>query len=217
MRPWESLKTMVRFARMGDWEMIAYLAHAKLRRVDLGPASHEQLDIPEGRSHHHLNSGGSHVARVLRTLAISPGDTVLDVGCGKGGALITLSKFPFARVDGLDLSEPAVAIARENLGKVGLTRCTIYQCDAAQFPDYDRYNFLYMFHPFPAAILAEVLQAVRVSLARRPRKLVLIYVNCLSHDTIVAAGFKKISEFVGEWGPTMVFTLDAPAPPSAAA
>jgi len=208
-----SFKTLIHFAAKGDWEMIAYLTKAKLRRVDLTPASLDELALPEDRSHHHLNSGGSYLARVLRTLSISPSDTVVDVGCGKGGAILTLARFPFARVAGIELSERAVSIARENLRKMGIEKSTIYHCDAAHFAEYDRYTHLYMAHPFPASVLAETLNTVVSSLSRRPRRLVLIYLNSLSHDaivgeshdTIVAAGFEKLSEFQGEWGPIMVY------------
>jgi SAM-dependent methyltransferase len=205
MRTLDSLKTLLRFAAKGDWEMIAYLGEAKLRGVDLGPANLDELALPQDRSYHHVNTGGSYLSRVLRTLPITPSDLVVDVGCGKGGAMLTLAKFPFARVDGIELSERAVSIARENLRKMGIEKSTIYHCDAARFTDYDRYNYLYMGHPFPAAVLAETLKIVESSLVRRPRGMVLIYSNSLSHDTIIASGFGKLSEFPGEWGPTMVY------------
>src|SRR5438067_747771 len=51
-----------------------------------------------------------------RTLAdaleITPGDTVIDVGCGSGVLSIVAAKLGAARVNGVDLSQRAVEAAR---------------------------------------------------------------------------------------------------------
>src|SRR5437773_1154993 len=59
-----------------------------------------------------------------RTLAdaleISPGDTVIDVGCGSGVLSIVAAKLGAARVYGVDLSQRAVEAAKENARRLGL-------------------------------------------------------------------------------------------------
>ena len=185
--------------------MISFLAVAKWRHLDLAYASQDELGISSHRSLAYANSGGPHLAGVLKTLSISPSDTALDIGCGKGGAILTLAKFPFARVDGLDLSERAVSIAKENLRKMGIENSTIYHCDATRFPDYDRYTHLYLYQPFPEPVMAETMQQVADSLLRRPRKLVIIYYFPEWHSTLVAAGFQKVSEFPVPLGPIAVY------------
>ncbi len=185
--------------------MISFLAVAKWRRLDLAFATQEELGTSSDRSLAYANSGGPHLARVLETLSISPSDTALDIGCGKGGAILTLAKFPFSRVDGVELSERAVSIARENLRKMGIGNSTIYHCDATQFPEYDRYTHLYAYQPFPEPVMAETMRQVANSLLRRPRKLVLIYYFPEWHSTIVAAGFQKVAEFAVPLGPIAVY------------
>jgi len=59
-----------------------------------------------------------------RTLAdaieISPGDVVIDVGCGSGVLAFVAAKLGAAKVYGCDLSAPAVEMARRNAKALGL-------------------------------------------------------------------------------------------------
>ena len=202
-----SLKTFLYLARQRDWGMIAFLGKAKWHRVDLAYASLDDLGLTSERSHDHGNSGGPCLERVLDSLSISSSDVALDIGCGKAGAMLTFAKFPFASVDGIELSERAVAIARDNLRKMGIRKATIFHCDAAKFTDYDRYTHLYLFHPFPEPVMAETLRLITDSLSRRPRELVLIYHNPLFHTMVTDAGFQKVSEFPGPRCPIAVYQM----------
>lgn len=60
--------------------------------------------------------------------------------------------------------------------------------DAGQFTDLDDFTHFFLYHPFPAVVMAEVMQNIRLSLVRRPRELTLIYVNPVYRETIEAAG-----------------------------
>src|SRR6266516_1837015 len=59
-----------------------------------------------------------------RTLAdaleITPGDTVIDVGCGSGVLSIVAAKLGAAKVYGVDLSQRAAEAAKENARRLGL-------------------------------------------------------------------------------------------------
>lgn len=71
-----------------------------------------------------IGSGVFSPTTTSRTLAdaleISPGDTVVDVGCGSGVLAFVAAKLGAKRVYGCDLSEPAVAAATENAKALGL-------------------------------------------------------------------------------------------------
>jgi SAM-dependent methyltransferase len=66
--------------------------------------------------------------RMLELLALSPGDVVLDVGCGMGHDLATIEKMN-ARPVGVDRSAHLLSKARTRLGHVALVRA-----DARQLP-----------------------------------------------------------------------------------
>jgi methylase of polypeptide subunit release factors len=60
-------------------------------------------------------------------LAISPGDTVVDVGCGCGILSFVAARLEAQRVYGCDISEPAVAVARANAERLGLQKKTEFR------------------------------------------------------------------------------------------
>src|SRR5207244_8337371 len=69
-----------------------------------------------------------------RTLAdaleITPGDTVIDVGCGSGVLAFVAAKLGAAKIYGVDLSHRAVEAARDNAKRLGLEhRCEFRQGD----------------------------------------------------------------------------------------
>lgn len=59
-------------------------------------------------------------ARILRELAIGPGDHVLEVGCGWGGFAEYAIRTTGCRVTGLTLSTEQAQFARERLARAGL-------------------------------------------------------------------------------------------------
>jgi len=63
----------------------------------------------------------THTSRTLAdALEITPGDTVIDVGCGSGVLAFVAAKLGAKKVYGCDLSEPAVEAARRNAKRLGL-------------------------------------------------------------------------------------------------
>jgi SAM-dependent methyltransferase len=60
-------------------------------------------------------------------LAISPGDTVVDVGCGCGILSFVAARLEAQRVYGCDISEAAVAVARANADRLGLQKKTEFR------------------------------------------------------------------------------------------
>jgi len=167
----------------------------KCRGVDLSFNSVEELGLNPLLASPHGNSGGPALDVMLNCLTITPSDSILDLGCGKGGAMITLAGWPFARIDGIELSPKMVKIGQRNLRRLGCARGTIKLCDAAEFTDYDPYTFLYTFHAFNAPVTIRVLKNIQASLERLPRKLTLIYKNPVDHDLVVGAGFRQTLEF----------------------
>jgi SAM-dependent methyltransferase len=195
-----TLRSALRYAwrlAAGDrqaWKYLPYQLRMKCRRVDLGWVSVRDSGLSEERSHWHSNSGGPDLDDLVRTLSISPSDTLLDIGCGKGGAMLTLVRYPFARVDGLEISPNLARIARQNLRRVGVSKANVFCGDAAEFRDLDDYNYFYLYNPFPEAVMRRMLENMRRSLERRPRKATIIYKNPIFAGAVMDAGFIKLRE-----------------------
>jgi release factor glutamine methyltransferase len=94
----------------------------------------------------------------------SGGTRVLDVGCGSGAILIALlAAQPTWYGVGLDISDEAVALSRENVQAVGVgDRCAVEHAGIAEWPGIE------MTYPF--ADTKDVVMARRRREARRPER-----------------------------------------------
>ena len=93
---------------------------------------------------------GAKLAHIARKLHLSPGQEVLDIGCGWGGMAIHLARAHGVRVTGITLSEEQAALARERVQAAGVAdRVTIlledYRDTAASGRKFDRIVSVGMF------------------------------------------------------------------------
>jgi tRNA1(Val) A37 N6-methylase TrmN6 len=172
----------------GQCDSLYYSVWVRLKGLDFGPVSLEKLGLSNDRSVHHSASGGIFLYRVLRTLRISSGSRALDLGSGKGSAVCALAGFPFEEVLGIELSQPLVDIAEANARRLGLRNVHFVCMDAGQFRDLDRFTYIYMFNPFPSAVMKEVMENLAASLAWAQRRLTLIYYYPVCDDVIMSSG-----------------------------
>jgi len=180
----------------GEWQEFVFRVRVHIQKIDLKNSYLDELHLPEDRCHYYANSGGLHLEKVLRTLKITPRDAIVDFGSGKGGALITMARYPFARIMGVEISPGLIEIARRNLNKLGIKNVAMVACDAADFTDLDAYNHFYFFSPFPGNVMRAVIGNIRDSLARVPRKAIIIYFNPEYHEAVVTnSPFVKVMEF----------------------
>lgn len=133
-------------------------------------------------------SGGRELRRLLRKVEVRRGSRALDIGCGKGSAIRTMLRLPFARVDGLEVVPELAAVARSNFARLHEKRTTIYTADATAFDRYRDYDFLYLYSPFPAAVMTQCMTRVVQSVDEHPRTVTIVYVNTFCHDQIAATG-----------------------------
>jgi len=106
----------------------------------------------------------------------------IDLGSGKGRALLMASDYPFRRILGVELLAKLHQIAEVNIAayrKNGLACSNIKSlcADARDFGFPPEPTVLYLFNPLPAAGLSTVLGRLGESLQRRPRPLFVLYHN----------------------------------------
>jgi 16S rRNA A1518/A1519 N6-dimethyltransferase RsmA/KsgA/DIM1 with predicted DNA glycosylase/AP lyase activity len=190
------VKNALFFLCRGEFKELLFRLRVYMGKVDLHYASLEELGLSADRSHDYAHSGGAHLEKVLSGLKINPRDAIIDFGSGKGGVLITLAKFPFAKITGVELLPELVAIAEQNLKILNISNVTMVLCDAADFTELEEYNFFYFYNPFPRSVMDIVVHNICVSLRKKPRPAHLIYCNPVFHDILVAnSPFHKTEEF----------------------
>ena len=121
-----------------------------------------------------------------RTQPLAPIENTvfLDVGAGKGRALLLASEFPFLRAEGIELNPDLARIAHSNLDLWAsdptanpLAPLTLHHADATTHPLPDAPTVAFLFHPFELPILRRYLRHVETSLAASPHAFDLLYAN----------------------------------------
>lgn len=201
------LKECGRLIAAGKWRQVRYHLVNRLRGIDLRSMTVDELGLSPSTAKQYSDSGGPVLDAVLRSLDIAPTDVVIDLGCGKGGALLTLARYPFGQLAGLDLSPALIPIARRNFEKMGIANVELRCCAAADFVDWDRFTFVYLYNPFPCGVMQAVITNISDSLGRKPRRMTIIYRTPACHDVIERSGiFRKVREFRHAAKPFFIYT-----------
>jgi SAM-dependent methyltransferase len=108
----------------------------------------------------------------------------LDIGAGKGRAMLLASQFPFLRVEGVELNADLAAIAQANIDlwaqddtANALAPLVLHHADATKHPLPAEPTLAFLFHPFELPILRRFLKHVETSQAAHPRTFDLLYAN----------------------------------------
>ena len=119
--------------------------------------------------------------------------TFVDLGCGKGRALMVAANLGFKTIIGVEFVHELAETARKNLQKLGLTDAVVVESDAAnyRFPESDM--VIYLFNPFSAEVMQKVVANLKESLSK---KLYIIYVNPQCGPLFDASGFLTPMESV---------------------
>ena len=200
----------------GQWRQVAYRLGTRLRGLDLDFVPVAELGAKPDRDCWYSDSGGPYLEAVLRKLDLRPSDTILDLGCGKGGALITFAKFPHARLGGVDIAPKLLEIAKSNLARMGINEVSLHCSNAAEFTAYDDYSHIYMYNPFLDVVMESVVANIQRSLERKPRDLKIIYLRPKCHDLLMRTSlFQEVTEYPCKDTTVRVYTHRSDSGPGA--
>jgi len=162
-----------------------YLLMNKLRGIDLMGVQSAAANVNDC-----TDSGGPYLESILRKLPIGSDDAIVDLGCGKAGAVMTLAKF-FRRVDGVEIMPELAKAAAKNIAAMNLQhKSNILQEDAVRVSSdvgaIEKYRWVYMFNPFPEPVFRQVMRNIADSLRRQPRNLSVIYNNPVHAGIVIA-------------------------------
>jgi SAM-dependent methyltransferase len=133
--------------RLGDWANVDEAVLQGLGRLSMAIApvfAHAAATLPG-----------------LGDALAAPGAAVLDVGTGTGWlAIATARAFPAARVLGIDVFEPALALARRNVDAEQLAdRVSLRLLDVGALDEAGAYDLVWLPLPFlPRAVVGEALR-----------------------------------------------------------
>ena len=136
--------------------------------------------------------------KIFGELRVSYQDFIfLDVGSGKGRALLVASEFPFKRIIGVEFLADLHSIAQKNIRTYRSTtqKCSaidLHCCDAKVYRMPNENTVLFLNNPFEHPIVSRLMINVRESLQNHPRKVYLVYHNPVCHDLIIRSEFMEL-------------------------
>ncbi len=114
----------------------------------------------------------SFVREIIRHAPTAPEDVVfIDVGSGKGKAVLIAAEYPFRRVIGVELSKELTDVARENLRKYGSSRrlpaeVELLCGDFMAYPIPAVPTMLFLNNPFPLPIAELAISHIEAHIQR---------------------------------------------------
>jgi SAM-dependent methyltransferase len=133
---------------------------------------------------HYLPTPWAVLTAIHNALPIDPTEwTFLDLGTGRGRAVLSAAERPYARVVGVEFAAELAAEARAAIAAAGYSapRVDIVEGDAAAVALPPGQLVVFLFNPFGPVVLRPVLAA----LARHPAPVLVVYVNPV-HEAILA-------------------------------
>ena len=125
--------------------------------------------------------------------------TFIDIGSGKGRAVLMAADYPFRRILGIELLSELHRVAKENISKYksDSQQCFAIDCllaDASEFTFPPEPIVIYLFNPLPESGLARMICTLERSLQEHPRAVYVLYHNPLLEPLLArSAAFNRIA------------------------
>jgi SAM-dependent methyltransferase len=123
--------------------------------------------------------------------------TFIDIGSGKGRALLLASEFGFRRIIGIELLPELDRIARDNVSAFksagSPAQIELFCEDATTFDFPAEPTVIFLFNPLREAVLRTFLQNVESSLRQSPRMVYVAYANPILEQAFTTSSFVRLS------------------------
>ncbi|WP_187148840.1 class I SAM-dependent methyltransferase [Candidatus Korobacter versatilis] len=135
--------------------------------------------------------------RILDELKVNHSEFVfIDLGSGKGRTLLMAADYPFRKIIGAEIIPELHATAEQNITRYHSDSQKCFELeawlgDAREFPYPPAPLVLYLFNPFPADILRDVLQQIHATFTQSPREIFVIYHNLVHEDVFRSMEFMR--------------------------
>jgi SAM-dependent methyltransferase len=146
----------------------------------------------------HIASDPDEFAIAIASLDIEHKDfTFIDLGSGKGRALILALSYPFRRIVGVEFALELHRTAEANLINLAANgtevgRVELFHADVTTFQFPEEPSVIYLYNPFEGDVMRKVIQCVLRSHATNPRPIFVLYTTPLLESYWTDGGFTAI-------------------------
>lgn len=142
----------------------------------------------------------------LRALRPGHADVFVDLGAGKGRALLMAGRLPYRRVVGVELDPELAECARRNVERARRRlRAGAVACETANVLDWpfpDDASTVFLFNPFYGQTFRQAITRIFDSYDRNPRHIHIVYENPQQHDWLVSTGRVIVEDVRPEMWPS---------------
>lgn len=122
------------------------------------------------------------IRQALNMLPHHDDTAFLDLGCGKGRALVVASEFPFRSIIGVEISPELAKVADENALVIARdfperTPITVVHGDALNYVLPEGNLIVFLYNPFEADAITGLLTRIQTALSERGGSIWVIYIN----------------------------------------
>jgi SAM-dependent methyltransferase len=123
--------------------------------------------------------------------------TFIDLGSGKGRALMLAAAYPFRRIIGVEFAAELHAIAEENIAAFNRNRSSMAQiqlvhADAAEYQLPEEPLIIYLFNPFRSVVVRRVAEMAMASWRASPRPIHVVYVGPVYLSDFIDSGWQLV-------------------------
>jgi SAM-dependent methyltransferase len=164
------------------------------------------LGIDDEHRGDYLPSGWLSLRRVLPRRMVRPEDVFIDIGSGKGRAVLAAATYPFRQVIGVELSrelhEAACANLERSRDRLTCKNVELVCADALEYEIPDDVSVVFLYNPFTGHIFQRVLDKLIASVDRNPRTLRVVYANPVEEEALLATGRARLVKTASGLRPT---------------
>jgi len=171
-------------------------------------------------THFYVATTASLIYEILDALGLQAETfAFVDMGSGKGRALLVASEFAFAKIIGVELSPHLHRIAKENIKRYSppSQRCTAFELHCMNVTDYvygPEPLVLFLFDPFGRETLERVIANLEASLNAKPRAAFVVYIYPQFEDVLQSSRvLHKVREGGPRWRPWSRYVVYAASAP----
>jgi SAM-dependent methyltransferase len=159
-----------------------YRTMRAVRRLDFKGEDNQRIGIERAVGREHAATGIADMIEAFDALGLRGNvRSVLDIGCGKGAALIAFQRLGIASISGVELSKKMFEVCKQNLARMRIA-ADVGLKDATEVFDFSGFDLIYNFNALPRVPLAKVLDNIATSSRRTRMPLLILFANFQAAD-----------------------------------
>lgn len=179
----------VRFNDLLEWSFDSYMGSSTVG-IQYTTSSDALHSGGENWHYHGCAWPSTHFA--LKALQPNATDVFVDLGSGKGRALLIAGRLPYGRVVGVDFDAELARLAQSNVDRARpKMRAGVVTCETANVLDWefpDDASTVFLFNPFLGQTFRLAVARIFDSFDRNPRPVHIVYQHPWEHDWLVSTG-----------------------------